>query len=667
MVYINNCIKYQITFCFILTCLVIFLSACKKDDDNICTIDPVFKTEDSIIVLGQNTDKAKIELVICDYNIEFYYTINGENPDINSDLYNPDSGIVLGIGDYLIKAKGFLNDTESDIVEKRYIISVLPLAELENFYNHRNYYSPVVLKLKNTDNIITYEAVLNDSNITLTEPYSVSEEGFYYLEITSKLDTYIRKDNYEFVILDEERGEPEWGLKAWTPQSFTVSTIGNEEVEIIYPEKYVANINMPFILKITENNELKSAYYTFSNSVNSSVLNLKRGIGSINLLSDNSINSVSFYINNRTINLPVELEEPAWMYMDEIIDSSIVINQNSRIYINKNITITKGVSVQVEGGAIFAVAEGINIINNGSLIINGTDEIPVVFTCINPDSFWGGIICNESGSEITVNGAIFCQSGYHNTGDYVYGHAQRQALFYMENSTLEIMNSYIIDNIGQIFYPVNSNLNIDNVLIQRAKTGGQINHSYISVKNSVFTDFPDDSYNYIDEDNDALYVNASDADIQNSVFMYARDDGIDSGGDLGGTINISNCRFEAIFHEGMALSSRNSVQKEHNIMNCTFTNCGQGAELGFSSPNHIVNIDSCHFNYNNIGIRYGDNYNSQVEGKMIVRDSYIVNNFDKDVWNMVRLIWQPKIDRLSFINTVVSMPVKEYPDLIVIN
>ena len=252
----NNYNKSIISFCFVLFCILISLLTCKKDDDNICTIDPVFKTEDSIIVLGENTDKAKIELAICDYNIEFYYTINGEDPDKNSTLYNPDSGIVVDTGDYLIKVKGYLNDAESDIYEKRYIITIIPLAELENFINHTDYYSPVILKLKNSDNNITYETVLNDNEITITEPYSVSEEGFYYLEITSKLDTHIRKDNYEFVILDSERGEPEWGLKAWTPKNFTESTINSEEIEIIYPEKYVENINMPFILKITENNEL---------------------------------------------------------------------------------------------------------------------------------------------------------------------------------------------------------------------------------------------------------------------------------------------------------------------------------------------------------------------------------------------------------------------------
>ncbi len=667
MNYRNYHKEYQLSIWFLSICIIILLLTCKKDDDDLCTYNPVFKTEDTIIVLNEYSDKVKIELVICDYNVEFYYTLDGKDPDKNSAMYDPDIGIVLGIGSYLIKVKGYLKDAESDIVEKRYIITFLPLAELENFKNHTDYYTTVLLKLKNPDEKITYEATLNDEIIDIIDSYNVNEEGFYYLEITSKIDTHMRKDNYEFVILDEERGETEWGLKTWTPQSFTESTIGNEEIEIIYPEKYVTGINMPFILKVFENNKLKSTYYKFSNSVNSSLLNLKRGIGSINLLPDISTSTVSFYINDRIINVPVELVEPDWQYLNETIESTTQINSDSRIYINKDIIISKGVSVQIQAGSIIAISEGVNIINNGTLVVNGTNENPVVFTCIDQENYWGGIICDEPGSEIIINNAIFCRSGYHNTGEYIYGHAKRQALFHMENSKLNINNSYIIDNIGQIFYPENSELYIDNILIQRAKTGGQVNYSYISIKNSIFTDFPDDSDYFLDEDNDALYINASDADIENSVFMYTRDDGIDSGADEGGTINVNNCWFESTFHEGMALSSRGSVIKTHNITNCTFTNCGQGLELGFSSPNHLVTVDSCNFYKNNIGIRYGDNYTSQVEGRLIVKNSYSINNYDKDVWNMVRMIWQPKINNLSFINTTVSIPVKEYPDLIIID
>lgn len=658
---------YQLSIWLLSVCLVTSLLTCKKNDDDFCNYDPVFKTEDTIIVLNEYSDKVKIELVICDYNVEYYYTLDGQDPDKNSTLYDTETGIVLGIGNYLIKVKGYLKDAESNIVEKRYIITILPLAELDNFNNHTDYYTTVLLKLKNPDEKITYEAALNDEIIDITETFSVNEEGFYYLEITSKIDTHMRRDKYEFVILDEERGETEWGLKAWTPKSFTENTIGNEEIEIIYPEKYVTGINMPFILKVIENNKLKSTYHKFSNSVNSSVLNLKRGIGSINLLPENQTNIVSFYINTRTINVPVELVEPEWQFLNETIESDTQINSDSSIYINEDITISKGVTVQIQAGSIIAISKGVNIINNGTLVVNGTNENPVVFTCIDPETYWGGIICDEPGSEIIINNAIFCRSGYHNTGEYVYGHAKRQALFHLQNSKLNINDSYILDNIGQIFYPENSELYIENILVQRAKTGGQVNYSYISIKNSIFTDFPDDSSNFLDVDNDALYINASDADIENSVFMYAKDDGIDSGADEGGTINVNNCWFESTFHEGMALSSRGTVIKAHNITNCTFTNCGQGLELGFSSSNHLVTVDSCNFNKNNIGIRYGDNYTSQVEGRLIVKNSYSIDSYDKDVWNMVRSIWEPKIGNLSFINTIISIPVKEYPDLIIMN
>jgi len=659
--------KSKISSPLILGCIILLIFACTKDDNDSRTCKPVFQTEDSVIVIPENTNYTRIELIICNNTIQFYYTLDGEDPDENSALYHADSGIVLGVGEYLIKVRGYSDSEESDIVSKRYIITKIPPAQLENFKNHTDYYTSVILKLKNTDSRMTYKTTLNDKIIDISESYNVSEAGFYYLKIISYLDTISRRDNYEFVIIDEERGEAEWGLKVWTPRNFHESDIKNEEIKMIYPRAYVKNLNMPFILKVIENNELTEAYYKYTNSVSASLSNIKRGIGSVILLPDNLANSVSFYIKDRTINLPVELEDPDWSSLDELIDSSMHVTNNSRIYIDKDISISEGASVQIEAGTVIAIGEGVNIMNHGVLIVNGTSENPVVFTCINNNDYWGGIISANSGSEIIAKHAIFSRSGYHHTGNYIYGHAKRQALFYMENSRLSLTNSYIIDNIGQIFYPTNSQLYIDSVLIQRAKSGGQINYSYISIENSLFTDFPDDSDNYIDEDNDALYLNASDADIQNSIFMYSKDDGIDSGADLGGTVNVNNCWFEATFHEGMALSSDNDVTKRHHIINCTFTNCGQGLELGFSSPNHIVTVDSCYFYANNIGIRYGDNYSRQVEGMLIVKNTASINNEDKDIWNMVHHIWQPLTEKMSFFNTSVSRTVEEYPDLIIVD
>ena len=102
------------------------------------------------------------------------------------------------------------------------------------------------------------------------------------------------------------------------------------------------------------------------------------------------------------------------------------------------------------------------------------------------------------------------------------------------------------------------------------KTGGQINNSILTLKNSIFTDFPDDSNVFEDKDNDALYLSASDANIENTTFMFAKDDGLDSGNTEGGEINVTNCRFESCFHEGAALSSGDMSVKKHTFRDCVF-------------------------------------------------------------------------------------------------
>jgi hypothetical protein len=202
--------------------------------------------------------------------------------------------------------------------------------------------------------------------------------------------------------------------------------------------------------------------------------------------------------------------------------------------------------------------------------------------------------------------------------------------------------------------------------VQRARTGGQLNYSDLTLRNSVFTDFPDDSRVFQDMDNDALYLSATDAVIENTTFMFAKDDGVDAGNTEGDEITFTNCRFEACFHEGAALSSGNNAVRHHTFTGCIFTNCGQGLELGFSSPNHTVVADYCMFLNNGTGIRYGDNYTwSDIKGKMFILNSRSLHN-DRDVWNMVRKTWSPRLENLSFENTVVSKFCPQYPELQVI-
>ena len=53
---------------------------------------------------------------------------------------------------------------------------------------------------------------------------------------------------------------------------------------------------------------------------------------------------------------------------------------------------------------------------------------------------------------------------------------------------------------------------------------------------------------------------------------------------------------------------------------------------------------------------------SEVNGQMLIKNSSSLDN-DRDAWNMVRMIWSPRLDNLKFENTLVSKFCPQYPTL----
>ena len=306
-------------------------------------------------------------------------------------------------------------------------------------------------------------------------------------------------------------------------------------------------------------------------------------------------------------------------------------------------------TLRIPKGCIVKIDEGVNIYNNGQIFIQGSATQPIIFACSQSTSHWGGFISIGAGTSIEVEHAIFTQSGIHDEPPFQYGHAKRQALFYLDNSELTIHNAFAIDNIGQIFFMISkSMLTIENTLIQRAKTAGEALGSDVVISDCTFTDFPEYSSSYIDEDNDCIYLSGTDAVITNSTFMWSKDDGIDSGASGGGNVQVSNCYFEGIPHEAIALSSGGTVMKNHDISHSIFRNNGQGVELGYSSPNHQVIVSDCYFEENMIGVRYGDNYIRPVSGYMELMNCSFGNNIDMDIWNFVRSEWSAVDENLVY-------------------
>jgi hypothetical protein len=504
-----------------------------------------------------------------------------------------------------------------------------------------------------------------DLDLEYGHSYEFTNSGFYKLILVHTGDE-TENDTILLTTVTEEREAAEWGIEEWTPARFTAQKLILEEIECIYPRHYVNDIDVPFLFFVKENDSIKTVYSEASCAQTQQQFYIKRGVGSIMLNSEVFDGPVVFNAGGHIKTYEVLQSTTTAMELEGDLAENVNIPVNSIVHIG-DLHILSGASLTINAGTVVVIDEAANIVNDSPVIFNGDPENPVLVTCSESGKYWGGFISNGTGATITANYTFFCRSGYHNTGEYAYwGHAQCQALFYTNESTLNLGHCYILDNKGQIFYPQQSQLNFESILVQRAKTGGQINYCTVSVSNSIFTDFPDDSQVYRDEDNDALYINASDVTIDHSTFMFAKDDGMDSGLNEGGTVTVKNSWFEACFHEGAALSSQNDVVKNHNFSNCTFINCGQGLELGFSSPNHAVTADHCRFLNNGVGIRYGDNYDwSIVNGYIYIQNSQSLDN-GKDVWNMVRMLWAPRLDHLQFENTQVSAYSEQYPDLDII-
>ena len=526
--------------------------------------------------------------------------------------------------------------------------STLKGTEFLEFENQSTYTDSVSIHAANKEEYSEFNSFLNDQRVDLFSSITIDRAGYYELKVDAVTYTDTIAVLYQFVIVDGERGGAEWGIKKFTPRAIEEKSFSISDFDFIYPSSFPIDLNLPIIFRSKAPRSSWSDFYGTLN-VDDLETTIKNGIGSISIPVARTKSNIQVEFNGQVENLSLTDVEPTYEVLNGQITSNRILDEGGYYHINSDLTIGSSVIFQIPQGCIVKVDEGINIYNEGTIEITGSAEAPIVFTCANPTSQWGGFISIGNNSNIDVMHAIFMQSGFHDSPSYQYGHAKRQALFLQDNSDITFMHSFALDNIGQIFYLENgSNLTIDNSLVQRAKTAGEMVNSQIVISESTFTDFPEYSDRYMDEDNDCIYLTKSDATISNSAFMWSKDDGIDSGSSEGGNVEVDNCYFEGIFHEGLALSSGSNVIKNHSISNCTFINNGQGIELGYSSPNHNVAVTNCYFDQNLIGVRYGDNYDAQNSGFMELTNCSYGENLDKDIWNFVRSEWGAKEENLVY-------------------
>jgi hypothetical protein len=469
----------------------------------------------------------------------------------------------------------------------------------------------------------TYSAFLNANTVGIGPAITVSQPDYYELRVTStqtssgsSTTTLVR-----FIVRDSSRGETEQGLPPQVPWPVIPSSpdeFAGSQLRLLAPDRFPTGYEIPIVAWVEDsaghavraNGEVMTAGHPS--------FKVRRGAGSGFLGATNAAGTLVYSpsIQGLPGSKTIELEgNTTWSSVSGILSGNTSWPDNSRIFLSANLTVPAGVTLTVGAGTIIRINPRTDITNYGNVVINGTRQQPVVFMPNSRSQPWGGFIMGGGTGAVQGTGVIFTGSGavasWFGANGNPTSHRSEQALFFVpQNHSVSLTDSAAIYLAGQLGHATNGgSFAFDHFLAQRLTTAGEFTGSTWVVNDSAFIEVPDDSINFVDGDNDAIYFVSGSQSFTNTLLGWTKDDAIDCGGSGYGTINFQSCWFESVFHEGNALSGFKNVFARDSV----YLGCGQGHEDGYDSP--TGHLDHCFLSANQIGLRYGDNY----------RDSYVYN------------------------------------------
>ena len=395
---------------------------------------------------------------------------------------------------------------------------------------------------------------------------------------------------------------------------------------------------------------------------------MRRGWGSVQVPAATAAGTIDFAasVNSLVTSRAITFEAaPVFTTVSGTIAGNTAWPANSRIHVTGTLTVNAGVTLTVGAGTIVKIYTGTatngtaaEIKVNGTLQVNGTEANPVVFCPDTPGQRWGGIELLAATSVVNAQHAFFTGSGEdetwtaNNSGVAGASHQGEQMLFLVVGSgsgtnygaQLSLTNCYCIDNQQIMNSKTNVRIDLTRTLYQRAITSGELSGCKLTIDRCALIEFPSETSNFVNDDNDAIYLTNGELSITNTVIGFTKDDGVDSGGDGGdnpftAATDIThflsqNNWYEGTTHEGNSLSGTREV----NFIGCVFLNCGQGVEAGYSTgtlngPN--ATVDGCLFVSNIVGVRWGDNYGPGYTYNPTheVKNSFVLNSLYKDCFS----------------------------------
>jgi hypothetical protein len=498
------------------------------------------------------------------------------------------------------------------------IIALLPASAqitIDGIADRANYNNSVSYRVQ-TQAGFTDAAFLNGLTVPVGVFSTITRPDYYELFVhrTNDATSAVTTRLVRFLVNASERGGTEWGLPPHTPFPLVQSSsneFAGARLRLIAPETFPAGYEIPVVAWVVDEEDHAVRANGLLTAPGHPSIQLRRGVGSGFLAATNAAGTFDYpaQVQGIQTNKTIALESgTVWTTVSGTLNGAVNWPDGARIRVTTHLSLPAGASLTIGPGAIVLLNPGVNITNNGSININGTIDRPVIFMPVSRAQPWGGFFMRTSTGLINATGTIFTGSGADPNGGA--GHRSEQCLFLCDSTPrVTLIDSAAIYLAGQLGHAFNGGtFNFTRFLMQRCITGGEYTGANFTVNDSAFIECPDDTANFVDGDNDGLYLVSGAHNFTNTLFGWTKDDGIDSGGDGFARLHYERCWFEASFHEGNSLSGRKGTTAHRTV----YMDCGQGIEDGYGagSSGPTGRVDTCLFLVCKSGVRHGDNYPS---------------------------------------------------------
>jgi len=516
-----------------------------------------------------------------------------------------------------------------------------------------------------------YTAELNGEAIAVGTPIKIDAPDYYELSVHRRsLSCEVEEDRLiQFIVRATERGNSEWGLPPWIPCptiDSAAAEFADATLRIVSPAEYPLGLEIPIIARVEDASGSRVGVNGVATApgFEAHPLRLLRGVGSVFLPPATGPGTISYTAQIHSLEAPrtIVIESvTTWQTVSGDIIETADWGSDARVRITAALRIAPNATLTLGNGSIIVVDPEVEISVEGRILVQGTVDRPVVFTCRDRNAPWGGFVFEKSTSQGEFTGTLFTGSGadpdwFDNNPGHGHSHRHEQPLLYVSNKArVTLADCWIVDNHGQAGHGEDGYLTMTRCLVQKCITAGQYNGGAVTLEDCALIEFPSETAPFGDDDNDGLYLTGGAHSLTDCLIGWALDDGVDAGSGSGGPVDVHHCWFESIYHEAMAWS-------EPRIATVTDTvalNCGQGIECGFGSPN--VNAVHCLSTANLVGARFGDNYDWDYDGFLTVRDSLLLFNM-RDIWGRAWDDWTIHLAQMDLRNNYVSTADSDFPD-----